>query len=180
MLDVDEDDSDLALLDQNLLQPIEHHRHGGQTGGPVDEQHSRGTHRRFRLCFLGRTLTLQQRCDALHHLIAIEWLDQVVIRAELQSGEAIFDVAARRHQHDGDVRCALHGFEGLADFPSAPLRHHDVQQHDVGKPRLGDRQRLLPVPGHEDLAIERTQIYLEQLDHVLVVIRDEQDRLFTH
>ena len=179
LLDVDEDDADLSLIDEHFLQAAEHHGHGRKAGGAIEEHvlaHARGSLGRRS----GAAMAVEQRADALDHLVAVEGLDQIVVRAELQSGEAVLHVAARGGEDHRDVRRPLHRLEGLADLPATLFGHHHIEQNDVGKSLLRDGQRLLAIAGGEDLAVERPQKQPQQSDDVIVVVCDQEDRTVAH
>ena len=133
LLDVDVDDADLALLDQDLFHAIEHDRQRRQRGGAIEEQRLEDVASRQRRFAFAFRAALQHVRDALEHFVAIERLDQIVVRADLQTGETVLHVAASGDQDDADVRGALHRFEGLTDFPAAAPRHHHVEQHGIGE-----------------------------------------------
>src|SRR6266513_3103028 len=67
----------------------------------------------------------------------------VSVGAELKTGQPVLHVAARGGEDDRDVRRPLHRLERLADLPATLLGHHHVEENDIGKPLLRDRQRLL-------------------------------------
>jgi hypothetical protein len=128
----------------------------------------------------GAAAAVSSRLHALDDFVAIEGLDQVVVGAELQSGQPVLHVAAAGDQHHAEAGRALHGLERLADFPAAALRHHHVEQHHVGKTRLRHGERFLTVVRAKNLGAERTQVKLEELDYVVIVVRDQNDRPIWH
>ncbi len=125
-------------------------------------------------------LSMEQGVDALDHFVAIEGLDEIVVRAKLQSGQAVLDVAAAGDEHDRDLRGALHRLESLADFPPAPLGHHHVEQDDVRQARLCDDQRFFPVARRQHLAIERTNVQGQQALNVFIIVSNQQDLPLRH
>ena len=119
---------------------------------------------------------VEQRLNAHHDFAPVEGLDEIIVGADLQARQAILHLAAAGDEDDRDVRGALHGAQGLADFPAAALRHHHVEQHDVRQARLRHRERLLAVVRDENIAVERLQIRLQQDDDVFTVVGDQNDR----
>ena len=65
------------------------------------------------------------------------------------------------------------GLELLADLEAAELRHHDVEQDQVGLERGDLVERVAAVDGHGDLAVEPAQIGLQQFDVGLIVVGDQ-------
>ncbi len=176
LLDVDEDDADLPLIDEDLFDAIEHDRKRGEGGGAVEqhrlERRAAGLHF-FAAIFVDAR---EHGLHALEDLVAIERLDQIVVGADLQTGQTVLHVAAAGDEDDADVRGALDGLEGLADFPAASLRHHDVEQHDVGKARLGEGQCFLAVAREQDLAVQRPEKHPQQKGNFFVIVGNEHDR----
>src|SRR5205085_6862935 len=108
LLDVDEDDAHLSLLDEQLFQAIEQHRHGCESGRSIEEQVFDRAARAGRDDGLSVCATaVDEHADALQHFVAIERLDEVVVGADLQSGESIFDFAAAGDEDDANARRAL-------------------------------------------------------------------------
>ena len=74
----------------------------------------------------------QDRFDACHHLARAERLHDIVVRAELQTDDAV-DLLAFCGQHQNGQ---LRGFADLAaDLDTGHLWHHNVKhaQHDIGR-----------------------------------------------
>src|SRR5512139_2698413 len=123
---------------------------------------------------------LDERADPLHHLFAVERLDEVVIGTDLEPGQPVLDVALARDEHDGDVRGPLHALDRLADLPARLLRHDDVEQHDVRKILLHHAQRFFAIFGRDDLASQRTDESAKELDYVGIIVGDEDRRVTWH
>jgi hypothetical protein len=68
--------------------------------------------------------------DAFHDLVQAERLGDVVVGAQGQARDAVWDTVACRHENDGDRRAArphpAHHLEPVA------VGNHHVQQHEVG------------------------------------------------
>jgi hypothetical protein len=176
LLDVDEDDADLSLLDEHFLHAIEHDRQRRKRRGAIEEQRfQRGP---ARLIDAGAPVarTIEHGPHALDDFVAIERLDEVVVGADLQAGEAVFHIAAAGDENHADARGALHGLERLADFPAAALRHHHVEQHSVRQARLRHRQRLFAIARGQYLALERLEKRPQQQRDLFVIIGDQHDR----
>jgi hypothetical protein len=176
LLDVDEDDPDLAVVDEDLFDAVEDDRQRRQRGGAVEQGRLEG--RPPGLHFHGPVFAaaLEDGLDALEHLVAVERFDEVIVGADLQTGEPVFHIAAAGDQDHSDVRGALDAAQGLADLPAAALRHHHVEEDDVRKLGLGQRQRFLAVAGEQDFAVERAEVHPQQMSNFLIIVGNEHDR----
>ena len=91
----------------------------------------------------------QQGAHAGDQLVERERLDQVVVGAGVEAGDAVGDGVARRehqHRHAGARRA-----QPLAHLDAVDARHHQVQDDHLG-PQDGDRlERLVAVGGHRDV-----------------------------
>src|SRR5687768_374896 len=123
--------------------------------------------------FLFATRALDQRLKTLQDFLAIEWLDQVVVGADLQSRQPVLHVALAGNQDHADIAGALDGFERLADFPATLLGHQDVQENDLRDLFLGDPQSLFAVARGQNPAVERSEVDPEQIDYAGIVIGDQ-------
>ena len=78
-------------------------------------------------------LDAQDRAHARHERGLVDRLGQVFIAADVQAGNDILGVAARRDQDDRDERQALVGLELAAHLEPVELGHHDVEEDQVGQ-----------------------------------------------
>jgi len=89
----------------------------------------------------------QQRPDARQQFLRAERLDQVVVRPRVQPGDAVLDLALGGEHEDGDgIREAA---QLGADLEAVELRHHDIEQDEVGLFFEGQAQAGLAVGGGE-------------------------------
>ena len=81
----------------------------------------------------------------------LERLGQVVVAAGFEAGDDILGVGLGGHQDDRDepVRRVL--LEPLHDLDAVELRHHDVEQDQIGLELGRARERLLAVSRGDDL-----------------------------
>ncbi len=68
----------------------------------------------------------------------------------------------------------------LAQLEAVPPGQHQVEQHHVQAPRLDGLADPGPVPGHEHVVAARGEVGPDQVDDVLVIFHDEDDRLVGH
>jgi hypothetical protein len=68
------------------------------------------------------------------------------------------------------------GFQRLADFVAAHLRHHDVEQQQIGLPASDRLQRLLAVVHHVDCVAFLSQIGFQQFTVLMIVVCDQNSR----
>ena len=75
----------------------------------------------------------------------IDRLCQIVVGAGFEPGDDVLRVGPRGDQDHRDERQARVGLQRLDRGDAVELRHHDVEQHEVGKLVADRRQRRLAV-----------------------------------
>ena len=119
------------------------------------------------LCVVGYLTAAEHGIDPGHELLHLEGLDQIVVRAHLQSGDAVAHVALGGEHNDG--RLAL-----LADMGAyAPAVHHgqhDIQQHHVGGLLVVLLDGLAAVIGAADLEALLLQVHTDQIGYIAVIL----------
>ena len=123
----------------------------------------------------GAAAAAQQRLQAGGQLRDGERLDEVVVGAGLQAGDAVLDLVARGQDADGDVDAA--GAQALDDRHPVEVGHRHVEDDDSRR-ALGDRlERLTATGGRGHGKALEAQRALEGLpDGGLVV--DDEDQWF--
>ena len=114
----------------------------------------------------------QHRANPRDQFRHAEGLGHVIVRAQFQADDFIgFLDSGGQHDHR---RAAL--FAKVAhEFEAVHLRHHDVQQHQIGLLVAGDKQRLAPVVGGDGAKAIFAEIIGDHALHTDFVI-DDQDR----
>ena len=108
--------------------------------------------------------------DAGQQLLDLEGLDDVVIRAHLQAGDLVLDLALGGEHDDGH----FHGLAQLAaDLPAVHDGQHDIEQHEVGLDLPGHLDGLAAVGRVRDLEPVLLQVQAQQLCDVAIVLHDE-------
>ena len=122
--------------------------------------------RRLLLVVLARAA--QQRAHAREQLAQRERLDEVVVGAGVQPGDAVVDLFARgQHQHRRAVAALA---QAPADLQAVDVRHRDVEDHGLVGRRSEALERLASVHGLGDLVVlQRERPRQRALDGGLVV-----------
>jgi hypothetical protein len=107
-------------------------------------------------------------------MFGLESLGDVGVGAGLQSPEHVGLVFPAGEHDDGHP--GGHGIllQETADLVALDLGHLDVQDHEVGEKGEGLHGRLDSVPGHVHPVTGLLQYGPGDLDHQLVVVRQEQ------
>ncbi len=131
-----------------------------------------------RLLLLVLAGAAQQGAHARHQLAQREGLDEVVVGARVEAGDAVVDLPARgEHQHRRAVASVA---QAPADLEAVEVGHGDVEDHRVAGIGAEALQRLGPVRGLEDVvAFQRERPPERVLDGGLVV-NHEDSRVFGH
>src|SRR5207253_8016535 len=123
---------------------------------------------------LHHPLDADERADAREEGDVVDRLRQEVVGAGLEAAQPVGDIGQRRHHDDGNVGGLRVGLQPATDLETVHLRHHDVEQDEIGQLGGGDRQRARPVRAGQDIEILARELRLEQLDVYLDII-DDQD-----
>jgi hypothetical protein len=122
--------------------------------------------------------TAQQRAHAREQLAQRERLDQVVVGAHVQAGDAVVDLAARgEHQH----RCVVAALaQAPAHLQPVHARHRDVEDDRLvrGAPQL--LERLVSVAGLGHVVVFQRQCSEQRILHGGLVVDDQYACLLGH
>ena len=91
--------------------------------------------------------------DPRPHYRWIDWLGDEIHRTYAESMGFLRRVTVGSHKNDGDIAGGGVGFELGADLKTVHAWHDDIQQHQIGRVGLADRQSLFTVGGHEHLIV---------------------------
>ena len=107
---------------------------------------------------------------ARKQLLDLEGLDDVVVRAHLQTGDLVLGLALGGEHDDGH----FHGLAQLAaDLPAVHHGQHDIEQHKVGLDLLGHLDGLAAVGRVRHLEAILLQVQAQQFRDVDIVLHDE-------
>ena len=126
-------------------------------------------HRRHRL--LGASRAAQQSLHAGSHLVQVEGLRHVVVRASAQPLHAISDRVTRSEEEDRQLR--ITSAQTRQRLQSVHARHLYVQDHDVRVEARRLRQRIQPVLSRGRLPTLVPQGLREQVRQHRLVVNNE-------
>ena len=106
----------------------------------------------------------------------VEGLDDVVVRAGLQSRDLVRGERFRGEHDDARVRGLRILPEALCHLEAVEPRHHHVEEHEVGTDLRRSLERLLAVASDGDLVARRAEVHLHEPRDVRIVV-DDEDRL---
>jgi hypothetical protein len=113
----------------------------------------------------------QHRTHAGQHLVEIEWLDDVVIRAGIEACNPLLNLIARREDDDGRGAAAL--AHGTQDVETVALREPEIQNHQIENRILQGRIRALPIGDPIDGIVTLPQGSLQPLRNHSVVFNEQ-------
>ena len=103
-------------------------------------------------------------------LLGTEWLDHVVVGAELQAGHPVRLVAAGSEDHDRHRRVAP---QGADDVQAVQPRQPEVQDDGVGTSRPGEREAAGTVAGDEHRKAPVFEVVADEAGDLRLVLHDE-------
>ena len=143
--------------------------HQQLVGVQVDDQLVEGE-ALFAAALLLHAEAAQHRVDAGKDLLHLKGLNDVVVRAPLQTVDLVLGLALGGEHDDG-------GFVGLADLlqyrPAVHHGQHDVQQHQVRAEGAEEFHALAPVGSHCGFKALLLQIEMQKLRDVGLVLHDK-------
>src|SRR5258706_5212850 len=114
----------------------------------------------------------QQRFDARQQLHHLERLGQIVVGAEFQADDAVYDLAARGEHQDRRLNAAL--AEIAADVEAVLPRKGDVEDDQVERRARARSQRRFTVALDRDYVALRLETVAQREDEALFVF-DQQN-----
>ena len=97
----------------------------------------------------------QQCAHARHQLVRAEWLDDVVVGAQVEAENALGLFATRRQHDDGERRRAVVGPKRLADVEAVQAWQHQIKDDEIGRRFPRHRQRASAI-GDDFRAVTRS------------------------
>jgi len=123
-----------------------------------------------------RTSPPQKRANAGKQLLVGKRLHEVVVRARIQSADAVFGAIQGCEHQDRKLPSRA---QPAAHADAVEAGQHHVQNHEVGRPLLRAPQCLHPIAGPGDLMAFGDQHSLERRRQPRVVL-DDQDQGIGH
>ena len=117
----------------------------------------------------------QERVQPRGELGEGERLDEVVVGARLQPGDAVLHLVARGEDADGDIEAV--GAHPAHDRHAVEVGHHHVEDDDGRRARRDRRERSPAARGRRDGEALEAQGALEGLPDGGLVVDDEDQRL---
>jgi hypothetical protein len=109
---------------------------------------------------IARLFELEQSLDARQQDRRVNWLLKKLIGTCLQALQPKAALGVRRHQDHWHVSVALANV--LEHGQAVDVRHHQIQEHEVGPLKVVERDRSRAAIGEDQLVSERLQTQLEQ------------------
>jgi len=134
----------------------------------------------LRLHLVVERFDAQDRSHSGHERRLINRFGEILVGTGVESGDDILAVHLRRHQNDGQERKSRVALETAAGLDTVELRHHHVEENEVGTMLLDRSQRLLTVSSLEGLVAMPFQPRHDDIAIRLVVIDDKDARGIVH
>ena len=122
----------------------------------------------------------QHGFDPRHQRHLVDRLGEIFVGAGLEPGHDVLGVRLGGAQDDRHERQRGIVLEPFADFDAVDLRHHDVEQDQVGEELLGGGERLLAVAGLPEFVALRPEPRHQDVAVGLVVVDDQDTRRAVH
>src|SRR5262249_32699203 len=116
---------------------------------------------------------------ALHpseHLAGIERLGHVIVRAHLQTDDAVKGLAGSRKHDDSD---AVRAAELACQREPVLARQVQVHQHDIDPTLRHDFSHAIAIAGDKHIKATELQVFLESLADLRLIIDDEYTAFVT-
>ena len=127
-----------------------------------------------------QTLDAQHRPDPREQCRMIDRLCQVIVGAGFEPGDDVLRIGPRGDEDHRDKRQARIGLQRLDRGDAVELRHHDVEQHEIGKPVADHRDGGFAVAGQDDFVAPAFEPELQNLQIVGHIVDDQDQRRIAH
>ena len=127
-----------------------------------------------------RTLKKQQNPSFVPIILVTAMADAKDIVAGLEAGDDVLRVRHCGHEDDRREGGVLDLLQPAADLDTVDLRHHDVEQDQVGLRVAGDRKRVRPVARGDDVVAVGREAHFQDADVGGVVVGDQDARRSPH
>ncbi len=131
--------------------------------------------RRLAACapLVQHSLQAHQAAHSRQQRLELDRLGQEVVRSRFEPVHAFGRLAKRGNHHDWDMERGGIVLQPAAGLVPVHPRHHDVQQNEIGLPRTGKLQGLVPVRSGGDLVIFGRQLGLEEAGVGRHIVNDQ-------
>ena len=102
-------------------------------------------------------LDAQHGADPREERRMVDRLREVVVAAGIEPLDDVARIGFRGHEERPECACARVRLEAADDLDAVDPRHHDVEEHEVGRGLPDAGQRLLAVAGDDDLVALRRE-----------------------
>ena len=137
----------------------------------LDRAVSRKPRERIRLFLL--EAPVENVPDAEQKLLVRVRLDEVVVRAVLQALYLVRELALRREHDDRNLRRLEILADAAARLEAVDLRHHEVEEDEIGRFAPNELERDLAVLGEDHPVAVLLELELENASDVILVVHDE-------
>src|SRR6266540_2273323 len=176
LLDVHHEDSQVAAVREAVPQRVDDDGDGRQLRDRVEEQVAEAGILVLRR-EIGRRGGLAPLVQELAHRgekpPTGEGFRHVVVRSDLHAGDEIPDLALDGQHGDRNLPCLRSILQRGTDFPPGQLRHHDVQEDQVGLEPQRHVQAFPSVSGDEGRVSSGGEDRLDDQQDVVVIVDDE-------
>jgi hypothetical protein len=118
----------------------------------------------------------QQGADLRHELVTTHGLRDEVVGAGIETFDAVRRSVESGDQGDLAEPGAPSAFQTAADLEPRQVRHHDVEQHQIRRPLVGERKSRTPVGGRPHVVARAQEILLQELPVPRVVVHHQDVR----
>ena len=125
-------------------------------------------------------LQAQHGLHPRHQRRLVDRLGEIFVGAGFEPGDDVLGVGLGRAQDDRRERHRRIVLDPLADLDAVDLRHHDVEQDQVGQMLLGGGERLFAVGGLLEVVAVRAEPREQDVAVGLVVVDDQDTRRIVH
>src|SRR5262249_43509252 len=123
----------------------------------------------------------QDRSHSGHERRLINRFGEILVGTGIESSHDIFAVHLCRHQNDGQEGKSGVALKSAAGLDTVELRHHHVEENEVGTMLLDRSQRLLTVSSLEGLvAMPFQPRHYDIAIHLVVIDDEEAGRIFNN
>src|SRR5919201_5349871 len=111
--------------------------------------------------------------DARHNFLRGKWLDDVVVRAQLETEDAIHLLIPGREHDDRERAGGLVPTQAATDFQTVYLRQHQIEKHQVRRRAPDPTEGVGAAATRRNLVAFALEVIREEITDVRLVLDDE-------
>ena len=124
---------------------------------------------------LRRTAAADERANARNQLGKGEWLDEVVVGAAVEAGDAVLERVARGQYQNGRLQSA--GTNRAQNLQAVPPGETEIEKHGIERFGVDPKERRFARAFHDHVVLFSLEPLAQSVGDLLLVLDDQDSHL---